>query len=173
MAKVTIIADDGVVGVDGVFRSVDLTALDPDIHAVQWDGAAGEIEYRDGRPSEAMNDLASFQSFVDLWTAAAPPAPTLDELKASKRGEFITEGLSRIALQVPDWDSLEAIKAVAGLWPAIAGTANAGQLAAKDVYLYLRDTVPVKLAAVASQAELDAIDAAQADPFGDGAGWPA
>ena len=173
MAKITIIADDGVVGVDGVFRSVDLTGLDPDIHAVQWDGAAGEIEYRDGRPPEVMNDLASFQSFVDLWTAAAPQAPTLDELKASKRGAFLTEGLRRIALQVPDWDSIEAIKAVAGLWPAIAGTANAGQLAAKDVYLYLRDTVPAKLAVVSSQAELTAIDPAQADPFGDGTSWPA
>lgn len=172
MAKVTIIADDGVVGVDGVFRSVDLTALDPDIHAVQWGGAAGEIEYRGGRPPEAMNDLASFQPFVDLWTAAAPPAPTLDALKALKLGEFMTEGLGRIALQVPDWDSLAAIKAVAGLWPAIAGTANAGQLAAKDIYLYVRDTVPAKLSAVASQAQLDAIDVAQADPFGDGTGWP-
>ena len=173
MAKVTIIADDGVVGVDGVFRSVDLTGLDPDIHAVQWNGAAGEIEYRAGRPPEVMNDLTLFQPLVDLWAAAAPPAPTLDQMKASKHGEFMTEGLSRIALQVPDWDSLAAIKAVAGLWPAIAGTANAGQLAAKDVYLYLRDAVPAKLAAVPSRAELDAIDPAQADPFGDGAGWPA
>ncbi len=32
--RVTIIADDGVVGVDGEFRDVDLSALDPDIHAV-------------------------------------------------------------------------------------------------------------------------------------------
>lgn len=173
MAKLTIIADDGVVGVDGVFRSVDLTGLDPDIHAVQWDGAAGEIEYRDGRPPKVMNDLASFQPLVDLWTAAAPPAPTLDELKALKRGAFMTEGLSRIALQVPDWDTIAAIKAVAGLWPAISGTANAAQLAAKDVYLYLRDTVPAKLAAVPSQAELDAIDVGATDPFGDGTVWPA
>lgn len=173
MATVTIIADDGVVGVDGVFRSVDLGGLDPDIHAVQWDGAVGEIEYRDGRPPAAISDFASFQPFVDLWTAAAPPAPTLDDLKALKRGEFLIEGLGRIALQVPDWDSLAAIKAVAGLWPAVAGTANAGQLAAKDVYLYLRDTVPAKLAAVSTQAELDAIDPTQADPFGDGSIWPA
>ncbi len=88
---------------------VDLTGLDPDIHAVQWDGAAGEIESRDGRPPEVMDDLASFQPVVDPGTAAAPPAPTPDELKALKRGAFMTEGLRRIALQVPDRDSIEAI----------------------------------------------------------------
>ncbi len=173
MAKITIIADDGVVGVDGVFRAVDLSTLDPNIHAVQWDGAKGHIEYKDHSPEGVLTGISAYQSYIDAWTAAAPPAPTLDELKALKRGAFMAEGLGRVALQVPDWDSIEAIKAVAGLWPAIAGTANAGQLAAKDVYLYLRDAVPAKLAAVSSQAELDAIDPTAADPFGDGAGWPA
>ena len=43
----------------------DLTDLDPGIHAVQWHGAAGGIECRDGRPPEVMNDLASFQPGVD------------------------------------------------------------------------------------------------------------
>ncbi len=42
-----------------------------------------------------------------------------------------------------------------------------------DVYLYLRDSVPAKLAVVSSQAELDAIDPTAAEPFGAGAGRPA
>jgi hypothetical protein len=59
------------------------------------------------------------------------------------------------------------------MWPAIGGGATAPMMLAKDVYLYLRDTVPAKLAGLAIQAELDAIDPSQADPFGDGTGWPA
>ncbi len=102
-----------------------------------------------------------------------PPQPTLAEIKRAKGAEFIAEGVIRIAAQVSDWDSIESIKTAAGMWPAIGGGATAAMMLAKDIYLYLRDTVPAKLAALASQAELDAIDPGQADPFGDGTGWPA
>ena len=74
--RVTIIRDDGVVGVDGVFRNVDLSSLDPDIHAVQWDGAAkrGHVEHKSPRRVEPITAYrARFQRFVDAWTAAAPP----------------------------------------------------------------------------------------------------
>ena len=101
------------------------------------------------------------------------PQPTLAELKNAKGAAFTTEGVTRIAAQVPDWDSLDTIKTVAGLWVShLAANATAAQLTAKDIYLYVRDTVPAKLAAVTSQAELDAIDPTAADPFGDGTLWP-
>ena len=101
-----------------------------------------------------------------------PPGPSLDELKTAKRRDFVTEGIKRIAAQVPDWDSIETIKTVAGLWPAISATATAAQLKAKDIYLYVRDTVPPKIAAIATEATLAAIDPTAADPFGDGTLWP-
>ena len=171
--RVTIIADDGKVGVDGVFRAVDLSTLDANIHAVQWDGAKGHIEFKDRRPEQQIADISAFQSFIDAWTAAAPPPPTLAELKTAKRDEFIAEGVSRVTLQVPDWDSLDAIKTVAGLWAShLAANATVAQTVAKDIYLYVRDTVPAKLAAVTTQAELDAIDPTAADSFGDGTPWP-
>ncbi len=171
--RVTIIADDGKVGVDRVFRSVDLSTLDPNIHAVQWDGAVGHVEFKDRSPEQQITDISPFQPFVDAWTAAAPPPPTLAELKTAKGARFIAEGVSRVALQVPDWDTLDTIKTVAGLWAShLAANATAAQVAAKDIYLYLRDTVPPKLAAVATQPELDAIDPSAADPFGDGTPWP-
>ena len=71
--RVTIVADDGLVGVDGVFRAVDLSTLDPNIHAVQWDGAAGHVEHKDRSPARKITDISAFQSFIDAWTAAAPP----------------------------------------------------------------------------------------------------
>ncbi|MCH7793836.1 MAG: hypothetical protein IH900_01665 [Proteobacteria bacterium] len=171
--RVTIIANDGKVGVDGVFRAVDLSTLDPNIHAVQWDGVVGHIEFKDNSANEAITDISAFQSFIDAWTAATPPPPTLAELKAAKGAAFTAEGRTRIAAQVPDWDTLDAIKTVAGLWAShLAANATAAQTVAKDIYRYVRDTVPAKLAAVATPAELDAIDPSTADPFGDGTPWP-
>jgi hypothetical protein len=45
--RVTIIRDDGVVGVAGILRQVDLSALPVGIRAVQWNGSSGHIEYDD------------------------------------------------------------------------------------------------------------------------------
>jgi len=84
--RLTIIPSDGVVGVDGVFRSVSMAGVDPAIHAVQFDDATGEGEIeRKGRGAVAtpITDRAPFQVFVDRWTAAAPPVvvpPTQAEL---------------------------------------------------------------------------------------------
>ena len=75
---VTIVPSDGTVLVDGVARQIDMTGIDPAIHAVQWNGAAGgEIEYTraDGRRNEQITDISPFQGFIDRWTAAAPPPP--------------------------------------------------------------------------------------------------
>lgn len=72
--RVTIIRDDSVVGVDGFFRKVDLSALPQGVRAVQWDGAKGHVEY-DEAPETPLDDIAGFQAFIDLWTAAAPPPP--------------------------------------------------------------------------------------------------
>lgn len=88
--RLTIIRDDCVVGVDGVFRQVDLSKLPAGVAAVQWSGASGHVEI-DGKPNESLKDIKAYQPFVDLWTAAEPPAPappTLDQLKADKIAEI-------------------------------------------------------------------------------------
>jgi hypothetical protein len=85
--RVTIIRDDNVVGVDGVFRLVDLSGMPAGIRAMQWDGTQGHREYYDGAiANTSIVSIASIQSFIDLWTAAAPsppPEPTPQELIAS------------------------------------------------------------------------------------------
>lgn len=83
--RVTIIQEDGVVGIGGVFRQVDLSALFEGVRAVQWDGETGHVENHDGT-NAVLTEIAVFQPFIDLWTAAAPPPPpppTLTELKAA------------------------------------------------------------------------------------------
>ncbi len=69
--RVTVIRDDGVVGIDGIFRLVDLSALPAGIRAIQWNGSSGHVEY-DEAANTALDNVTAFQPFIDLWTAAAP-----------------------------------------------------------------------------------------------------
>lgn len=74
--QVTIIRDDKAVIVDGVRFEVPAVALLADeIHAVQWDGGRGEIEYRfkvcdhcgagSKKPNKSISDFSDFQPLVD------------------------------------------------------------------------------------------------------------
>lgn len=80
--RLTIIRDDNLVGVDGVFRHVDLSTLAPGVRAVQWDTDSGHVEY-DESSNTTLDNTNEFQPFIDLWTAAVPPAPPPAELKAA------------------------------------------------------------------------------------------
>lgn len=85
--RLTIIVPDSVAAVNGEFRKLNLTGLDPTIHAVQWDGAVGHIEFNDGKANQIINNIDSFAQVVSAWDALTPPAPlppTLSELKADK-----------------------------------------------------------------------------------------
>lgn len=82
--KLTIVADDGAVGIDGEFYSaLSLPQLDPTIHAVQWYGEYGEVEYKtvfaDGVISKPANqiitDVTPYQFAVNAWNAAKDAAP--------------------------------------------------------------------------------------------------
>ena len=67
--RVTIIADDAAVYVDGVaLGPIDLTGLSSDIHAVQWYDTHGEIELRSGQ-NELISDFSPFHVFVDRHAA--------------------------------------------------------------------------------------------------------
>ncbi|SEO64673.1 DUF4376 domain-containing protein [Nitrosovibrio sp. Nv6] len=95
--KITIIQDDGLVGVDSVFRTVDLADLDPDIHAIQFDTGTGtgHIEYdpeaqvrKPNRPV-GVTAFRPYQKYVTRWKAAgAPPKRTLAEVKADARRQI-------------------------------------------------------------------------------------
>ena len=83
MAKVTIVKDDNMVIVDGVGRTVDCSGQAANLHAVQWDGSKGEIEYNDGSANATIDSISAYQSLIDVHTAAAPVIQTKDEFLAS------------------------------------------------------------------------------------------
>ena len=77
--KFTIVADDKAVGIDEeFFPGLSLPELDPTIHAIQWYGEHGEVEFKtvfaNGALTKPQNqlitDIAPFQFAVDAWQAA-------------------------------------------------------------------------------------------------------
>lgn len=77
--KLTIVADDGAVGVDGeFFAPLELPQLDSTIHAVQWYGEYGEVEYKTRLENGAIvkpankliTDVTPFQFAIDAWNIA-------------------------------------------------------------------------------------------------------
>jgi len=66
MAKVTIITTDSAVYVDNYWISeMDVSSVASNIHAIQWDGSNGHIEYNDGKKNEEITDISPYQSIID------------------------------------------------------------------------------------------------------------
>lgn len=86
--RVTIIRDDGVVGINGLFRPVDLSTLPGDIRAVQWNGESGHVEYAEyaKAPNVPLETIADFQPFIDHWIAAAPESRVPSDAAELKAG---------------------------------------------------------------------------------------
>lgn len=71
MTTLTIIKDDGFVSVDGVgIDSIDCSSLAANVHAVQFDGTNGEVEYNDGTANLAITAISDYSAITDLWTSA-------------------------------------------------------------------------------------------------------
>lgn len=76
--RVTIIVEDNTAIVEGVPERVDCSLLfDTGIHAIQWYGDRGEIEFitspRTGKrhPNLAITEFNAFQYLVDAWEIEA------------------------------------------------------------------------------------------------------
>ena len=91
MAKVTIVKPDNKVIVDGVDRTVDCSGEAANLHAVQWDGSAGEVEYNDGTPNAIIDSISAYQSLIDAHAAAAPVVQTEAEWLADQTYDVARE----------------------------------------------------------------------------------
>lgn len=76
--RLTIVKIDNVVGVDGVFYTVDCSALPSDFWALQWQGpengigGEGEIEFvgKPKPPNMEITDLGEYYACYEAWLAA-------------------------------------------------------------------------------------------------------
>ena len=64
--KVSIIPSDKTIIVDGQALTFNF-AIDPTIHALQWDGDSGEIEYNDGIANEQFTDSTLVDTLVSAY----------------------------------------------------------------------------------------------------------
>src|SRR5690242_16531323 len=78
--RVTIIRETNTVAVGGVAFEVDCSALPADVHAIQWDGESGEVEYsttrcphcsaRSKKGNAVFTDFSEYQPYVTAWEQA-------------------------------------------------------------------------------------------------------
>ena len=64
MATLTIIKDDKYVRVDGLGKTLDAVVLPANVHAVQWDGTAGEVEYNDGTVNLVIDNISAYSTIM-------------------------------------------------------------------------------------------------------------
>jgi hypothetical protein len=91
MPKITVIPIDGAVYKDGVtYIDLDLSScnIPEDVHALQWFGEAGWVEFTDTRPNEDISALPVWcERCLDKWQEEAdavhedPEAPVDPETK--------------------------------------------------------------------------------------------
>jgi hypothetical protein len=101
--KLVIIAEDACVGIDSLsYGGLNMAQLDPTIHAVQWNGEYGEVEYKsrfeNGQMVKPQNQIitsiASYQWAIDLWTATkvSEEAAILEAVKAAEQAAMLKAG---------------------------------------------------------------------------------
>jgi hypothetical protein len=84
--RLTIVPSDGIVVIDGKPQRVDCSGIAAlaGVHAVQWDGKQGHVEYvnesgREFKSNKTIASISSFQEVVTRWTAAAKKVADDDE----------------------------------------------------------------------------------------------
>lgn len=104
MQRMTIIREDNLVGIDGVFYGVDCSSIPANVHAVQWYGdvSEGEIEWvqprgQDKPSATRIESLDDYTYIIDLWNEAhatqlAAEAAEL-AIAAARRETMATSGM--------------------------------------------------------------------------------
>ena len=80
--RLTIIPSDNTVYVDGVSRQLDLSmcAIPTDVHAMQWNGLAGWVEFIDNEDgtkpqNQRIDEIPAWaNACVEVWNNWVPPA---------------------------------------------------------------------------------------------------
>ena len=68
--RLTIIVPDKSIGIDGQFIleiQQDLSWIPSNVHAVQWDGEKGHVEFNDGSSNQTINDLGIYEKAIETF----------------------------------------------------------------------------------------------------------
>jgi hypothetical protein len=120
--KLTIVREDGYVAVDGVgYSDLDISKVNPDIHAVQFNGDHGWIEYVDSNgdkpANEPISDIERFQYAISRWQEANIAA--VDSTQTTEN-YVPTYAENRASGYPPIGDQLDALFHAGAFPPAMA-----------------------------------------------------
>lgn len=107
--RVTIIPEDQKVIIDGVAHEVSVQA-DQNIHAIQWDGEKGVIEYKRGG-AKRIDDVSIIQPWLDVVQDAKVAA----EAAAAQPREEPPKPLTVVDRIIADPAELAKLKTALGL----------------------------------------------------------
>lgn len=93
--RMTIIPSDSIVTIDGVsFFGINMSSINPLIHAVQWHGNSGEIEWKNefGNmvKNESINSIDQFSNLINQFNT----------LKLNKDNEQIEINAQQTVIEV-------------------------------------------------------------------------
>jgi hypothetical protein len=102
--KLTIIPADGSVGEDDKFYNglnLNSCAIPENVHALQWDGVAGWIEFNEPIPNEEITVLPSWANCcITKWTEADTPVPPQPNTAAQNKTIAVSK------LTATDWTTI-------------------------------------------------------------------
>lgn len=64
--QVCVITDDRMIQIDGEAINFDFT-IDANIHAIEWNGSTGNVQFKDNTPNEELTAITAYQSLVDAF----------------------------------------------------------------------------------------------------------
>ena len=91
--KISIVRDGGICQIDGVAVEIsDVSGIPSNVHALQWDGTAGQVEFSNGAdfdsisslPSWAVSFQANAQAVIDEQNKAAKDREDYENSDAGK-----------------------------------------------------------------------------------------
>lgn len=200
--RMTIIRDMGLVHVDGNgFEELDMSDVPADVHALQWYGSNGDIEYNDGKVNEEITTLPAWANLAkgkkdakDAEVAAAEAQAEADRIAyfnsaegrkeriAVKRYEVETAGVEANFMQIATDRQSQAMLSGAVLSAQLDPTltlrwklAN-GEVLLNKTELEAISTVVRQHVQACFDRELDLIAKVDAGTFTDAdleTGWPA
>jgi len=90
MTTLTIIKDDTLVRVDGRdITGIDCSSLEANVHAIQFDGSNGEVEYNDGTTNLAITSITAYKTITDLYATAKTTEDNAAATEASNNTTYL------------------------------------------------------------------------------------
>ena len=114
--RVTVIPDDQFIMVNGEALEPVPCEYDEDVHAIQWDGTRGHIEFvmPDGGITTTPVSSMEVQPYIDAWQAEkerleaiTDTPPTVEEVAAAKQEELGAAYTTFLSAIQPEYTSLE------------------------------------------------------------------